>query len=62
MKITAQTFHVSDRAMEHGVHGASGSNSNLIVLPGGDWPLTAQFIRQGPDLLVAGRDLSHIHI
>ena len=56
MKIGAQKFHVSDRAVEHGVYGASGSSSTLIVVPGGDWPLNAQFIRQGPDLLIAGRD------
>ena len=37
-------------------HAAIDVCEDFIVLPGGAWPLHADFIRQGPDLLVSGRD------
>ena len=37
-------------------HAAIDVNEDIIVLPGGTWPLHADFTRQGPDLLVSRRD------
>jgi len=56
VKIAAQTFRVSDQSDEFGGYRAVEANDEMIVLPGGDWPLKAEFIRQGPDLLISGRD------
>ena len=36
-------------------HAAIDVYDSFVVLPGGSWPLNAEFVRQGPDLLVSGR-------
>lgn len=56
MKILAQTSRVLDQAFEIGAFGATEANGELVVLPGTDWPLKAEFFREVPDLLVSGRD------
>ncbi|MEC9185206.1 MAG: hypothetical protein VX930_13095 [Pseudomonadota bacterium] len=56
MKILAQTSRVLDQEFELSDFGATEANGELVVLPGADWPLKAEFVCDVPDLLVAGRD------
>ena len=63
MKITAQTFDISngpglpDGAALAGapVVGATDAAGGSSVVPGGAWPLSADFVRQGADLLISGK-------
>lgn len=62
MKISAQAFHIGYHIQSAGIeninalNGGAQSFGDSIVVPGGAWPLTAEFVRQGPDLLISGRD------
>ena len=56
MKILVQTSRVLGQAFEIGAFGATQANGELVVLPGTDWPLKAEFVCEVPDLLVSGRD------
>ena len=62
MKISAPTSRVLDQAFEIGAFGATEANGELVVLPGADWPLKAEFVSELPDLLVSGRDVESFAI
>lgn len=62
MKISAQAFNIGhhDQSGEiekiNALNGGAQSFGGPIVVPGGAWPLNAEFVRQGPDLLISGHD------
>ena len=62
MKIGAQAFHIGHHDHSSGFDQIKASNDGMqsfgdaIVVPGGAWPLNADFLRQGPVLLISGRD------
>lgn len=59
MKVSAQRLLIGlpDSGIRHGAtHSAADAFGESILVPGGAWPLTATFVRQGPDLLVAGQE------
>lgn len=59
MKITAQIFEVgnANHSLPNSpVMGAQDASESHVVIPGGAWPLTADYLRQGLDLLVSGKD------
>ena len=62
MKIAAQAFRIGHHDHSLGFEQIKASNGGVqnfgdpIIVPGGAWPLKADFLRQGPDLLISGRD------
>ena len=38
------------------LNGVAQSLGRLVVVPGGAWPLNTNFLRQGLDLLISGKD------
>lgn len=59
MKVSAQVVKFGDTdpsAIFSAQAGELSFTDNHHIVPGGAWPLKADFIRQGPDLLISGGD------